>query len=95
MIKLFDDLEKQVTKPLEIVYLSVCSPMKNMSVGGAKYFIIFLDDFLKNVWVYMMKSIREWFERFKEFRAFVEKQSKHEIKAFLMDEQRELHFKND
>ena len=30
----------------------------------------------------MMKSKGEWFERFKEFRAFVETQSEHEIKTF-------------
>jgi hypothetical protein len=29
-----------------------------------------------------MKSKGEWFERFKEFQAFVKSQSEHEIKAF-------------
>ena len=30
----------------------------------------------------MMKYKGKWFERFKEFQAFVEMQSKHEIKEF-------------
>jgi hypothetical protein len=44
--KLGNDAKKQVTKPLKIVHLDVCGPIKNMSMGGAKYFVIIVDNFL-------------------------------------------------
>ena len=57
--------EKVATKPLDIVHSGVCEPMRTTSVGGAKYFVISVDDYSRKVWVYTMKSKGEWFERFK------------------------------
>ena len=74
--------EKLATKPLEIVHSGVCGPMRTTSVGGAKYFVVFVDDYSRKVWVYTMKHKGEWCERFKEFQTKVETQSKHKIKAF-------------
>lgn len=48
-VKLLDDLERQATKPLEIVHLAVYGPMRNMFVGGTRCFVTFMDDFLSNV----------------------------------------------
>ena len=56
--KLGNDAEKQATKPLEIVHLGVYGPMRNTSADWAKYFVTFVDDFSKRVWVYMKKSKR-------------------------------------
>ena len=47
--------ERLSTKPLEIVYLGVCGPMRTTSVGGTKCFVIFVDNFLRKSWVYTMK----------------------------------------
>ena len=74
--------EKLATKPLEIVHSGVCGPMRTTSIGGARYFVTFVDDYSRKVWVYTMKCKGEWFERFKEFQALVETQSGHKIKAF-------------
>lgn len=54
--KLGNNTKRQMTKPLEIVHLDVCGLMRNMFVGRVKYFITFIDDFSRNVWVYMIKS---------------------------------------
>jgi hypothetical protein len=57
--------------------------MRTTSIGGAKYFVTFVDDYSRKVWVYTMKfkGLRR-FERFKEFQTLVEIQSGREIKAF-------------
>ena len=47
--KLGNDVEKEATKPLEIVHLGVCGPMRNLSMGGAKYFVTFMNEFLRKV----------------------------------------------
>jgi hypothetical protein len=41
----------RATKPLEIVHLDVCGPMKTTSLGGARYFVTYIDDFSRKVWV--------------------------------------------
>ena len=74
--------EKLAIKPLEIVHSGACGPMRTTSVRGAKYFVVFMDDYLRKMWVYTMKHKGEWCERFKEFQALVEMQSKYKVKAF-------------
>ena len=39
----------RATKPLKIVHLDVCGPMRTTSIGGARYFVTFIDDFSRNV----------------------------------------------
>lgn len=47
--------------------------IKTTSMGGARNFITFIDDFSRNVCVYMLKSKEDCLEKFKEFKALVEK----------------------
>ncbi len=76
---------RRATKPLEIVHSDVCGPMRTTSVGGAKYFVTFIDDFSRKIWLYALKTKGECFEKFKEFKALVETQSELKIKAFRSD----------
>ena len=62
--------------------MDVCGLKRNISVGEAKHFVTFVDDFSRKMWVYMTKYKGLWFERYKEFQAFVEIQLEYEIKAF-------------
>lgn len=56
------------------------SPTTPESLGGCKYFISFIDDFSKKVWVYFLKTKDGAFERFKEWKEAVENQTGKEIK---------------
>jgi len=47
-------------------------PMRTTSLGGARYFVTYIDDFSRNVWVYLLKSKGECLEKFKGFKALVE-----------------------
>jgi transposase InsO family protein len=75
----------RATKPLEIVHSDVCDPMRTTSLGGARYFVTYIDDFSRKMWVYLLKSKGECLEKFKEFKALVEKQSEYKIKVFRSD----------
>ncbi|RDX85684.1 hypothetical protein CR513_33100, partial [Mucuna pruriens] len=46
---------------LEVVYSDVCGPMKSVSLGGSHYFISFVDDFSRKLWVYLIKRKGEAF----------------------------------
>ncbi|TYK28117.1 putative gag-pol polyprotein, identical [Cucumis melo var. makuwa] len=60
-------------------------PMQTKSLGGSFYFLIFIDDYSRMSWIYFLKSQSETFEKFKHFKAKVEKQSGMFIKSFRSD----------
>ena len=70
-------------KLLDIVHSNVYSPMKITSMGGARYLVTFIDG--KKDVVVWVESIWDCFEKFKEFKALVETQSKYKIKMFQLD----------
>ena len=43
------------TERLQLVHSDVCGPMPMASMGGALYFVTFIDDFLQKVWVYPLR----------------------------------------
>jgi hypothetical protein len=47
--------------------------MNQPSLVGARYVLTFIDDFSRYTWVYFLKNKDHVFEKFKEFRALVEK----------------------
>ena len=51
-------------EPLELVHSDVCGPMLTRSLGGAQYFVTFIDDATHKVWVYAMKSKDQTFSCF-------------------------------
>jgi hypothetical protein len=72
--------------PLEIVHTDLCGPMQTPSLGGSIYFLTFIDDYSRKTWVYFLKHKYETFDKFKEFKALVEKQSGLSIKKLRLDE---------
>ena len=58
---------------LEIVHSNVWGPAKTMSMGGCRYYVTFIDDHTRKVWVYFMKEKSEVFTHFQNFKAMAEK----------------------
>lgn len=73
------------SQPLDTVHADVCGPMEATSIGGARYFLIFVDDFTRMVFVYFLKAKSEVFKYFKEFKSMVENQRDRKIKIFRTD----------
>jgi hypothetical protein len=53
--------------------------MRTASRGGHVYFLTFIDDFSKNVWVYFMWHKSEMFAKFKLWKAEVENQTRRKV----------------
>lgn len=70
---------------LHIVYSDVCGPFDAPSLGGSKYFVTFIDDLTRKIWIYPIQPKSEVFSVFKNFKALVEKQSGKCIKIFRTD----------
>ncbi|MBE2321141.1 GAG-pre-integrase domain-containing protein, partial [Solirubrobacter sp. CPCC 204708] len=58
---------------LGLIHSDVCGPLNKVARGGFTYFITFTDDHSRLGTVYLMKHKSESFEKFKEYRAEVEK----------------------
>jgi hypothetical protein len=55
--------------------------MKTTSRGGARYFVTFINNFLRKIHVYLLKVKGEVFDKFKAYKALVETQTDMKIKA--------------
>ena len=70
---------------LDYIYTDVWGPTKTASLGGKHYFVTFVDDFSRRVWVYMLKSNDEVFETFLVWKKMVENQTGRKIKVLRSD----------
>ena len=66
---------------LEFVHFDVCRAINIRARGGYEYFITFTNVHSRYEYMYLMQHKSEAFEKFKEFRAEVEKQLDTHIKA--------------
>ena len=41
---------------LDLVYSDVCGPMKTKTLGGSLYFVTFINDHSRKIWVYTFKT---------------------------------------
>ena len=70
---------------LDYIHTDVWGPTKTASLGGKHYFVTFVDDFFRRVWVYTMKSKDEVFETFLVWKKKVENQTGRKIKVLQSD----------
>jgi hypothetical protein len=68
------------SKFLEMIHSNVWTT-KIESIGGCKYYMSFIDDHTRKVWVYFMKHKGEMFQHFLYFKAMVEKEKGVNIKC--------------
>lgn len=73
------------SKLLELVHSDVCGPMRTKSIGGAQYFVTFIDDMSRWGEVYFLKQKGDIFEAFKKFKAAAETKTGTKIKVLRSD----------
>ena len=70
---------------LDYVHFDVQGPVRELSLGGSQYFVTFIDDFSRKVWVYFIKQKFEIFATFKIWKAKVENLIGRKIKYLRSD----------
>ena len=78
---------------LDYIHTDVWGPTKTASLGGKHYFVTFVDDFSRRVWVYTLKSKDEVFETFLVWKKMVENQTGRKMKVLRSDNGTE--YRND
>jgi hypothetical protein len=70
------------------------------SLGGSSYYVIFIDEYSRKTWIYILKTKDEVFNKFQEFKAEIENLTNKKIKMLRIDDGGEytsrnsLHFAN-
>jgi transposase InsO family protein len=59
--------------------------MQTKSIDGSVYFLTFIDDFSRKIWIYFLRHKSETFAKLQEFKAEAEKQSGKYVKVLRSD----------
>ena len=81
----FETSKTHTREPLELVHTDVCGKMGAKSIGGAEYFISFIDDKTHYTWIYPMKTKDQAFDYFLEWKTLAEKASGRRLKTLRSD----------
>lgn len=65
----------RTTRPYELIHSDLCGPITPTSISGAKYFILYIDDYSRLPWVYLLrtKTANEITSVFQKFKTRLEK----------------------
>jgi len=85
----FGSSTRQTSDILELVHSDLCGPMETESFTKAKYFVTFIDDYSRLVFTYFLVKKSDAFERFKEYKAYVENSTGKKIKTLRTDNELE------
>jgi len=70
---------------LELVHSDLCGPMRTKTFGGGLYFVTFIDDHSRKLWVYVLKIKDQVLGVFKQFQASVERETRKKLKYVRID----------
>jgi hypothetical protein len=59
--------------------------MSSPSLTGCLYYFIFIDDYSIICWIYFLKDKSDTFDKFKEYKAFIEKKTGKHIRILRTD----------
>ena len=76
---------KKADHPLDLVHSDVCGKIGTKSLSGGEYFVTFIDDHTRHVWVFVLKHKDEVFACFKQWKAQVERSTGRQVKTLRSD----------
>jgi len=72
---------KRASVAVQVVHSYICGLFEVASLGGSKYFMTFVDEFTRMIWLYTIKLKIGAIKIFKRFKILVEKESDKSIKV--------------
>jgi hypothetical protein len=70
---------------LDLIHSYVCGTIPIKSLGGSLYYVIFIDDYTRRTWLYLLKTKDRIFNKFQEFKAEIENLTNKKIKTLRTD----------
>ena len=75
---------------IDYIHFDLWGLSPTISYAGETYYVLYIDDFSRKVWVYVLRRKDDVFNMFKQFRVMVEKRTSKIIKCLRMDNGGEL-----
>ena len=66
---------------LELVHIEVWVPSTVASLRGSNYYVTFIDDSTRKIWVYFLKNKFDIFDTFKKWKVMVENETNLKVKC--------------
>ena len=73
------------SEKLQLIHVDLCGPMSEPSFGGARYLLMFTDDYSRKTFGYLLKEKSDNFQSFVDFKRMVENQTGLTIKRIRLD----------
>ena len=81
----FNNSESISNSIFELIHSDVWGPSPVASIGGSRYFVVFINDYSRYSWIFPMKSRSEILPIYSNFAKMVETQFSKRIKTFHSD----------
>jgi len=84
---------QRVKNPLSVVHSDVCGPFDVSSLEGNKYFLTFIDEFTRKIWLYLLKEKKKVFSLFVKLCTHVKRQYEWKLNKLRTDGEGEFNSK--
>ena len=81
----FNSSESISTDIFDLIHSDIWGPSPISSIGGSRYFVVFVDDYSHYSWIFHMKHRSELLQVYSNFAKMVETQFSERIKIFRSD----------
>ena len=68
-------------KPLDLVHMDLCVPIKPSTLGGKAYFLLIVGDFSRYMWIFLLAYKAEALNSFKKFKVMTEAEIKEKLRC--------------
>jgi transposase InsO family protein len=90
----FNNNDSFSSAPFDLVHSDVWCLAPFTTEGGSRYFVIFVDDYSRFTWIYMLKHRSDLVPIFQTFHKMIQTQFSRTIKVFQSDNAQEYHDKS-
>ena len=81
----FNSSESISINIFDLIHSDIWGPSPISSIGGSRYFVVFIDDYSRYNWIFHMKYRSELLQVYSNFAKIVETQFSKRIKIFRSD----------
>ena len=85
----FNNSVSHVLSSFDLIHSDVWGPSLISTLGGSRYFVIFVDDFSRYTWIYLFKNHSKLYQIYRDFTKMIETQFSKPIKVFRSDNAQE------
>ena len=82
-------LDPRTNSPFELIDTDVWGPSRSTSTLGFRYFVTFIDDYYRCIWLFLMKTRADLFSIFQKFHAKIRTQFNISIRILRSDNEKE------